>query len=361
MSKNKLSNSTKTSIMDKVVVKELEVELKKLDLAKRQYVAFYSCEKRKLITRFAHKLMVSSSHDLASKLERLHKAEQEEEENKKKKFTLPAIVPQPENKFDNYTTDSYSYMDSEQSLAQSPIFELIEEEEEPIKIKKNVMFSNEVIEREIPTKDNLNDYLYNEDEMNQMNQNVIIAKVALVKREKTILPSIVEKKPTQLSTKEFLDSLDNENSGFYICTNSKGKPLCDGYDNYGLLLKSNQKKTEPEPTVTGVFTNPFESITSKSHTPAMKRSPSETSTTLSRSSSTNLRKLSKIDFSNLKNRSKLLHTTNSFNESKTRNNSAYLFRQVLLVKRKEEEEKICSLQLKAQNIRSLTLKPVNIY
>ena len=132
MSKNKLSNSTKTSIMDKVVVKELEVELKKLDLAKRQYVAFYSCEKRKLITRFAHKLMVSSSHDLASKLERLHKAEQEEEENKKKKFTLPAIVPQPENKFDNYTTDSYSYMDSEQSLAQSPIFELIEEEEEPI-------------------------------------------------------------------------------------------------------------------------------------------------------------------------------------------------------------------------------------
>lgn len=362
----KLSNASKVSLMEKVMGKELESEIKRLELAKRQYEAFFTSEKRKLITRFAHRLMVSSSHDLAIKLEKLHK-DAEEEENKKKKLVLPAIVP-VQNKLDSSMSDSYySFTESEQSSRMaSPVIEQIYEE--PIvKVKKNVMFSNDVIEREIPTKDNESDYLYHDyDPSSASNQNIIMAKVALVKRDRTLLPAIEEaKKPSVKSTKEFLDSLENENSGFYICTNSKGQPLCDGYDNYGLLLKSNQKRIEEIPEAT-TFSNPFETVASTPATPNLKRTTSNASHLISSRSNSNMRKSAgsrPSDTSALpmnKNKSKIHHVT-SFNETKMRHNSAYLFKQILLVKRKEEEEKICNLQLKAQNIRSLTLKPINIY
>jgi hypothetical protein len=362
------NSSSKVNSMDKIITKELDSEIKKLELAKRQFNNFYLSEKKKLITRFAHRIMVSSSGELASQLQKLHQMESEEEEKKKKKdLSLPPILPLLSTKlFDESSIDSFSstYMvDSIHSRINSPIIEeeLVGEEDTDSfkKVKKNVMFNNEVKMNEIPSKDNTSDYLYT-DILPPIN--VIVNKAINIQKQKLTINN-EPKRLAPKSTKEFLDSLDEENSGFYICTNSKGKPLCDGYDNY--IVKSNQitKKSDSEPTEPIVFTNPFESVSPM----LLKRPTSEMSNpvtvSVSRSNSNSFSSSVKANITTNKslNRTKLSHA--SFNEtsSKTRNNSTILFKQVLNTKRKEEEEKICNLQLKAQNIRSLTLKPINIY
>ncbi len=356
--------------MDKIITKELDSEIKKLELAKRQFNNFYLSEKKKLITRFAHRIMVSSSGELASQLQKLHQMELEEEEKKKtkKNLLLPPIVPLLSTKlFDESSIDSFSstYMvDSIHSRINSPIIEeeLVGEEDMDSfkKVKKNVMFNNEVKMNEIPSKDNTSDYLYT-DILPPIN--VIVNKAINIQKPKLTINN-EPKRLAPKSTKEFLDSLDEENSGFYVCTNSKGKPLCDGYDNY--IVKSNQitKKSDSEPTEPIVFTNPFESVSPM----LLKRPNSEMSNpvtvSVSRSNSNSFSSSIKANITTSNkslNRPKLSHA--SFNEtsSKTRNNSTILFKQVLNTKHKEEEEKICNLQLKAQNIRSLTLKPINIY
>ena len=135
------NSSSKVNSMDKIITKELDSEIKKLELAKRQFNNFYLSEKKKLITRFAHRIMVSSSGELASQLQKLHQMESEEEEKKKKKdLSLPPILPLLSTKlFDESSIDSFSstYMvDSIHSRINSPIIEeeLVGEETEISKL-----------------------------------------------------------------------------------------------------------------------------------------------------------------------------------------------------------------------------------
>ena len=129
------------------------------------------------------------------------------------------------------------------------------------------------------------------------------------------------------------------------------------------MPQTNIKKKDLEQNEPVGFTNPFERLPI-TPTPlaqpllALKRSSSKTSTQLSRASSMIVRN-SRAENASKTSRLKNAHV--SFMEPKSRHNSAYLFKQLLVVKRKEEEEKICNLQLKAQNIRSLTFKPIKIY
>ncbi len=142
--------------------------------------------------------------------------------------------------------------------------------------------------------------------------------------------------------------------------------MCDGYDNYCILPQAITKKKDSESNESVGFINPFERlpVTPKPNpkvqplAASVNRSSSKTSTQLSRSSSSIVRNSRTENTSKM---SRLKSTHVSFIEPKSRHNSAFLFKQLLLVKRKEEEEKICNLQLKAQNIRSLTLKQINIY
>ncbi len=219
LNNKKFNNMAKSNLMDKIMEKELEFELRKLELARRQYETFHTGERKKLIKRFAHRLMISSSHDLASKLEKLH--QEDEQDHAKKKILLPAIVPvQPVNILENTSYDSFAYSNSDNEGMMSPVRSYDDFQE--FKPKKNVVFNSEVIEREIPDKDNSNVYLYenqNEPAAEIKNRNVIMTKKALIKRETSfVLPDINEhKKTTPKSTKEFLESLNEEDSGFYIC------------------------------------------------------------------------------------------------------------------------------------------------
>lgn len=167
------------------------------------------------------------------------------------------------------------------------------------------------------------------------------------------MPAIFDeqKKISQKNSRRFLNSLDNEKSGFYQQTNSKGEPLCDGFDNYCALLESTTKKSTPLSKMetqktqdSNIFRNPFDRdtplpILGKKH---------------DREKINEDAKYITFDF-------KKRIETPGHNSLKKQSPSATLFKDTLRRRKLEEENKICNDTFKAQNIRSLTLETVHLY
>lgn len=146
-----------------------------------------------------------------------------------------------------------------------------------------------------------------------------------------------------------MNSLNDENSGFYQLTNSKGIPLCDGYDNYGALLKSTPNipyKFDTEQVVDKSFKNPFE-LDDQLYMSSRKVDFDEKEEVFESNS--------EIDFK------RRIVTPNKPKRANLKLSSAAIFKNTLLNQKNIEEDKICKETFKAQNIRSLTMREVDIY
>ena len=298
--------------------KILKAEIKRIDLEKRQYENNYLHEKRKVITKFARTLALSKTLNREPTRSKSLRNESSflSESNYQQDFKSPPSSP-------SYSINRLSSLN-----------ELRHEHELPKKKNKTVYWQDntERLGREAsqlsmePKKES----------------SVIFPRVMVITRNSSIgksflstkLPDIFneQKKLSQNNSQKFLSSLSNEDSGFYICTNSRGQPLCDGYDNYGNLLNStpntpytfSNKVTEEK-----TFRNPFE------YNFALDLP---------------IKKIVNFDEEKQEKPKKI----------SLKPSSANLFKLKLLRRKKEEDDKICDDTFKAQTIRSLTLKEVEI-
>ena len=260
------------------------------------------------------------------------------------------------------------------------------EEATPKKTKKNVKFNEEVLEKE-STKEikepkaapsshsaqspssspqpSLNpSHRFNNITLHEINRkyddfmmrypdsrpNVIIPQLLSTKTKassesrevkRTSSSTDAQHKLTRECTDNFL-SLLNDESGFYTYKNSKGEDICSGYDNYLKQMQENitnprqnvdiQKENEKK------FVNPFNHATPPP-TPLAIR---------------NLRQFrgdaNSLSMPNLKK-----------GANQVRSISANTYKQELIRRRKEEEDKISNDAIRILSIKSLTFKPVVIY
>jgi len=141
----------------------------------------------------------------------------------------------------------------------------------------------------------------------------------------------------------FIDSLRNSESGFQVYQNAKGEPVCDGYDNYGKLIKINSATSTPKFTQ---FAPPKQANSNTNNSISHfdrkgKREPSfvDSITTFSSSSSNSL--------SSLKN-------------AKARTELPKLHNKDALINSIEDSQLIDKIH-QVQKIRSLTLKNLITY
>ena len=167
----------------------------------------------------------------------------------------------------------------------------------------------------------------------------------------TKLPDIFNEQTKQSNRKsrKFMNSLNDENSGFYQLTNSKGIPLCDGYDNYGALLKSTPNipyRFESGQEVDNKsFKNPFE----------LEDQPQTSRKVDFDENEEVFESNTEIDFK------RKIVTPNKPKRANLKLSSAAIFKNALQNQKNREEDKICKETFKAQNIRSLTMREVDIY
>jgi hypothetical protein len=337
--------NTENSIMA-TSQKWLQSELKRIDLEKRQYESNHSHEKRKIITKFAHKLMLSTSFNTNYGLK--HPGNNERTQSVSKQ------------ELNNKSSNLSSRIDAYHSMVSTPVINTQRSQHNPItdldtwKQKKNVSFYNDES---------------TQNESLAMDQHVILPRVVEVRRSvsfanatsnnkaaiKTRLPGIFneQNQQSQTNSKQFLSTLNDENSGFFICTNSKGLPICDGYDNYAALMNAT--------------TNTAFKFGSKSKsTNNVEASGTSFKDLLDFTvTSVNMQPKKKVNFENdqingseEKPKSSRRLSRRKMSEKPS---SASLFKQILMHKKREEEDKICRENFKAQNIKSLTLKEINIY
>lgn len=305
--------------------KRLDAEMKRINMEKRQYETMHSHAKRKVITRFARKLMLTNLHTNYSN------DYVEENEEPEEKLVLPLINQNRHDEYNRYSSSSRLDDDdssSTQSYNQYRHSDDVFHTETPFRLRMDM-------EREISN-------------ISYDGQNVLQPRTVVAKRSenKNTLPEIFneQKKISERNSKKFLNGLNNDDSGFYYVTNAKGVPMCDGFDNYGALLKTNSNSTQKKFENPGVrkarksvFRNPFERETPLPSVNLSGKFESEVDATLENDDATRMIKQSLVP------------------------SSATLFHQILQDHEKKEEDKICKDTFKAQNIRSLTMRPVDIY
>ena len=308
--------------------KILKAEIKRIDLEKRQYENNYLHEKRKVLTKFARTLTLSNAFTTRSRSLR-NESSFLSDSNYQQDFKSPPSTP----------SHSINRLSSLNDMRQ--------EEELPKKKNKSVYWQDNMerlgreasqLSLEPPKKES----------------SVILPRVMVITRSSSIgksflgttkLPDIFneQKKLSQNNSQKFLNSLSDDDSGFYVCTNSRGQPLCDGYDNYGNLLNSTPNapytfanKVAEEKT----FRNPFEyNFASGLDLPNKKR----------------------VNFGESNDEEVKKNSQGQLKKHSFKPSSANLFKLNLMRRKKEEDDKICNDTFRAQTIRSLTLKEVDIY
>ena len=150
---------------------------------------------------------------------------------------------------------------------------------------------------------------------------------------------------TQKLSRKFINTLGDEDSGFFYLTNAKGLPMYDGLDNYAHLQKSTPNKAKNR------FENSGEDEIKKSEKNKWKN-PFDRQTPLPV-----IIKKNKFEDNSEQDEEETTITGPGL----ALPNSATIFHQVLRQNMQKEEEKILKETFKAQNIRSLTMPSVDIY
>ena len=159
--------------------------------------------------------------------------------------------------------------------------------------------------------------------------------------KRTSLSNEGQHKLTREYTDNFLNLLNDE-SGFYTYKNNKGEDICSGYDNY--LKQMQENITNPKQNVDiqkeneKKFVNPF-NHTTPPPTPLAIRNLRQFRNDANNLSMPNLKK----------------------GGNQVRSISANTYKQELIRRRKEEEDKISNDAIRILSIKSLTFKPVVIY
>ncbi|CAF0868303.1 unnamed protein product [Brachionus calyciflorus] len=338
--------------------KELKNELKRIDLSRRQYETLYSHEQRKVITRFATKLIRSTST--------LDNIINQDNSINNSTCTTPTYQQR------NTTTNSGFYEPRTQSIKS-----LLKNNDnlsetssvEAIRVKKSVkwnpdLFSKEnseysdtstisltINQKSRPTFYEINKK-YDELKLTMPNPtpNVLLPQLISVnRRPNSELTNFKQNnalfldvhKSTLENKNKFLNALENEESGFHSYQN------CLGYDNFRNLLSSGTNLASKELTNTEkikIFKNPFNEI---------ETSPPQTPSKFNNSTN-NINK--KNDFQHDKKRINLNN-----NNVKRNTPDLDIKNQLLLEKKKNDDDKMCMDTFKAQNIRSLTFKHITTY
>jgi len=402
--------------------KELKHELEKIELARRQYRNSHSREQRKIITRLATKLIRSSSDlehlnfenranksNSSSNNSLNNESDREELNNSFRRGKTFSALPSLERKNSDFSMENSirrtnSGKPNANSKANTPSLlrssirrsksdfsfdnvsengseEYTSREDAPKKSKKNVKWNEEVLERETtkeekhekkssnldsqspPNSPTVNlSHRFNNITLHEINRkyddfmmrypdsqpNVIIPQLlstktkAFSENKETKRASVSSEghKINKEYTNNFL-SLLNDESGFYTYKNNKGEDICSGYDNYLKQLQENL--TNPKSNVNiqqeneKKFVNPF-NHTTPPPTPLAIR---------------NLRQFrndaNNLSMPNLKAGSMPIRSI-----------SANTYKQELIRRRREEEDKISNDAIRILSIKSLTFKPVVI-
>lgn len=259
--------------------KELKYELKKLELAKRQYETNHYHEQRKMITRFATKISRSSSN-----LETLFNSNNSNNSTTPNSTNLVAPTTTANNST-NSLTNSLRISSQFKSNNDIPVHETNPKTLTPIltnsngsnykkKEKKNVKWNDSVVDKENDlngnqsngSNSNFNSYSYRPSlyEMNKRydefklknpysEPNVILPQLIAPKRTYSSRPNSSNgshkehlKSNDEMSKSKFLNLINEKNTVFYSYKNSKGQPVCSGYDNY-IFNMANAKLTPRKP------------------------------------------------------------------------------------------------------------------
>lgn len=313
--------------------KDLRSELKRIDLSKRQYESFYLHEQRKVITKFATKLMRSSST-----LENVISSEYGSAS------ITPSISRTPTNIFfePRPSTSLKSFFKSNENSS--------EVGQENIKRKKSVKWNPELFEKEnsdytdtsslsIISQKNKPSYYevnkkYDELKLSLSNPPAKIMLPQLIsanRRSNTELSGLKQsqsfnldvQKNTSENKRKFLRAIESDNSGFHSYN------TCLGYDNFRNLLSSSVNigsKEATEMSKSRVFTNPFNDILLPRPSSSLKSDSSKTT---------------------------------GKDEDKTKSHDSD--DDLIMEKKKDDDEKMYKDSFKVQNIRSLTFKQIITY
>lgn len=341
-----LNNNGLTSLLQR----RLDSKVRRIELERQQFDSQHVHSCRKVITRFARKLMLTNLHSNFGNQQGYSNEKEESKYNDS--FVLPQIhLPSNSSRLEGST--QYTSRTSNRPLSELENGRLFHTET-PYKPRDNTNY----FDREISNISYDNE---------THGENVLMPRNLVARRntnkafESTNLPEIFkyQKKISQKNWRRFMNSLDNDDSGFYFVTNAKGVPMCDGYDNYGALLKSTQNiplqggQTQNKQNVNKnkSFKDPF---TRDTPFPSLFAKKSEDDFSECADSERDFDEIHKEDYR------KPIQTPN-----KRRSNlvpcSANLFKEILQCRKKEEEDKIVNDTFKAQNIRSLTMRPLDIY
>ena len=278
----------------------LKNQLKQIDMAKKNYENFYSHEKRKIINRFANSLLNLSLTDAKADLvlpkilyqnDELSQSEPNFLDTVDDMFSTRSSSSSPTNYIERY--ENSFLFEPLMTINSENIFNhlgKINEELETTKLDSSIKSSNETpkieltkLKKTVKWVDKISGYENYEKESFKPNNLYENSKRNILKpkTDTFILPKIPMSKrsnseydesgrssstlninePKIKDKQSFLSLLDKKNSGFYQYNDSKGRPLCDGYDNFGNLSKTNStnKQNGNEGIITKGFKDPFES------------------------------------------------------------------------------------------------------
>lgn len=220
--------------------KDLEFELKRIEMARRQCETFYKNERFKVITRFTRRL--SNKKSLTSV-----------KANKQADTANKPLTANREPNESNESRSEDSNDDSDDDLfvneIESPSKFMSPAKEDPFQMNSYFLLSDDPASKRNVRWNELNE----EGESSSLKQHLVDRDTDLVLpellidsktrselmlRNKNYKHVHEQKKHTEMSIKKFLSSLDKEDSGFYACKNSRGQLLYSGYDNFFTLSKT---------------------------------------------------------------------------------------------------------------------------
>lgn len=312
--------------------KELRNELKRIDLSKRQYENSYLHEQRKVITRFATKLVRSSStlENVIHNNNEYHSAS-----------TTPSISRTPTNIFfePRPSTSLKSLFKSNDSCSEAS--------QDNSKRKKSVKWNPELFEKENSDYSDISTFSLtsqkNKPTFYEVNKKYDELKLSLSNPPpKIMLPQLLSanrrantelngfkqnqsvyvdvQKSSVENKKKFLRAIESDNSGFHSYN------TCLGYDNFRNLLSSSvniASKEAGEMSKSRVFTNPFNEILLPRATSSLKSQSFK----------------------------------NDVKQDKNKLDNELLMEE----RKKDDDEKMYTDSFKVQNIRSLTFKQITTY
>jgi hypothetical protein len=225
-----------------------------------------------------------------------------------------------------------------------------------------------------------------------MDANSILPQLVLSKRSNTDLikrNSYEElRNLTEKCKRKFINMISDNESGFYNYRNEKGEQVCDGYDNFGALLKTNSNCLRKNPLMTSQrssqysFENPFDgslsnfpqkstsmdlsNLLNESNNNNMNTNNNNSKNNLASSRNLLMDQMESINYEQctqgLVNESSLVSSNQKFNSNTSLNSiSTSDYNNVYTNRLKDDDEKDCLDTFKAQNIRSLTFKTITTY